>query len=71
MDRVSETIEALADSLVASRPDRNTIVKTLNGFRRYVLNEAENQKLEMNVATSQYLDAMFGRWKNGQDPDQR
>lgn len=61
MDRVSETIEALADSLVASRPDRNTIVETLRGFRRVVLNDAESKRIEINVQTNQALDDLFRR----------
>lgn len=59
MDRVSESIEALADSLVASRPDRNTIVETLRGFARYVL---EEKALEP-IRAQQELDALFRRWK--------
>jgi hypothetical protein len=71
MDRVSETIEALADSLVASRPDRNTIVETLRGFRRVVLNDAESRRIEMNVQTNRMLDDLFRKFKHAQSPEQQ
>jgi hypothetical protein len=59
----------LADALVHCK-DRNTIVRTLQGFRRYVLNEAENVQITMNVSTNQDLDDMFRKFRNGQVADQ-
>ena len=59
MDRVAQSIEALADSFVAVRPDRNTFVETLHGFARYVLEE----KAIEPIRARQEVDRLIRSWK--------
>jgi|GEM_PF-4084628 len=58
MDRVAESIEALADSLVATRPDRNTIVATLRGFAQYVLEEEAMKPIRARESVDRLLDSL-------------
>lgn len=59
MDRIAETIEALADAFVASKCDRATYVKSLQGFARFV----ESELQAAPIRTQQQLDALIKRWK--------
>jgi hypothetical protein len=59
MGPVAESIEALADSIVATRPSRNTIVETLRGFARYVIQEHENAPLRSMTE----LEKLVAQWR--------
>jgi hypothetical protein len=59
MDGVSESIEALADAIVATRPDRNTMVETLRGFARFVIQEHENAPLRSMTE----LEKLVAQWR--------
>ena len=59
MDRIAESIEALADAFVASKCDRATFVKSLQGFARFVASETQAAP----IRASQELDALIRRWK--------
>lgn len=65
MDRIPITIEALADSLVAMRPDRNTIVQTLHGLVRVAIKDHVDKQVNDDLATKQYLEDMLMRCKQG------
>jgi hypothetical protein len=62
MNPVAETIEALADSLVATRPDRNTIVASLKGLARIAV--VEHQTAPQKAMAE--LDGLFKSWNGKQ-----
>jgi hypothetical protein len=74
MDGISQTIEALADSIVEMRHQpnaRNTIVQTLHGLVRIAINCSRDRKIEMNVKTNEMLDDLFHKFRNAESQEQR